>query len=395
MNNAVLCGHTGSLNRGCEAIIKSTAKILGRYGVKTVLATFEKEDDFNSGVSEFDEVISYSNLKDSNILEYVFAGISSKCFNYKRPLHYLIQRNVWKAIEKNIAVNVGGDTYCYDKPYISMFLNAHAKKNNIPCVLWGCSIEKDVIDDEIFRDLETYTMIFPRETLTYDNLVQVGIQTEKLYLMADPAFTLDTQEVQLPANFMRNNMLGVNLSPIVMNSARNKDLAMQSCCEIIDYAIKNTTMNIALIPHVYTENTEDILPLRQLFLRYKHTNRVVLFSEYYNCKQLKYIISQCRFLVAARTHATIAGYSSCIPTLAIGYSIKSKGIANDIFGKHDGYVCSVQDLKDKGELLAAFRSIEKEEIHIKTLLEKTMPSYIERAWQAGSEINKLIGGFNV
>ena len=38
----------------------------------------------------------------------------------------------------------------------------------------------------------------------------------------------------------------------------------------------------------------------------------------------------------ARTHATIAALSSCIPTLSFAYSIKAKGINRDIFG-HEGY----------------------------------------------------------
>ena len=54
--------------------------------------------------------------------------------------------------------------------------------------------------------------------------------------------------------------------------------------------------------------------------------------------ELKGFIARCRFFVGARTHATIAAYSSCIPTFSVGYSIKAKGIAQDIFGTYKNYV---------------------------------------------------------
>ncbi|MFR4670990.1 MAG: hypothetical protein ACLT69_14285 [Intestinibacter bartlettii] len=56
---------------------------------------------------------------------------------------------------------------------------------------------------------------------------------------------------------------------------------------------------------------------------------------------IKGYISRCR-LYRARTHATIAAYSTCVPTLVIGYSVKAKGIAKDIFGTYENYVLPVQ-----------------------------------------------------
>ena len=61
-----------------------------------------------------------------------------------------------------------------------------------------------------------------------------------------------------------------------------------------------------------------------------------------NCMEIKGIISKCRFFIGARTHSTIAAYSTCVPTLAVGYSIKARGIARDIFGTEDNYVVPVQ-----------------------------------------------------
>lgn len=44
-----------------------------------------------------------------------------------------------------------------------------------------------------------------------------------------------------------------------------------------------------------------------------------------SCGDLKGYISRCRFLVAARTHASIAAYSTGVPALVAGYSVKARG----------------------------------------------------------------------
>ncbi|MDO5124498.1 MAG: polysaccharide pyruvyl transferase family protein, partial [Eubacteriales bacterium] len=85
----------------------------------------------------------------------------------------------------------------------------------------------------------------------------------------------------------------------------------------------------------------DLKPLESLFSIYKDSGRVVLIKDH-NCEELKGYISRCRFFVGARTHATIAAYSTCVPTLVVGYSIKSKGIAKDLFGTFEKYVVPVQ-----------------------------------------------------
>jgi colanic acid/amylovoran biosynthesis protein len=54
-----------------------------------------------------------------------------------------------------------------------------------------------------------------------------------------------------------------------------------------------------------------------------------------NASQLKQVISQLRFFIGARTHATIAALSSGVPTVSIAYSVKAKGINKDIFGNED------------------------------------------------------------
>ena len=101
------------------------------------------------------------------------------------------------------------------------------------------------------------------------------------------------------------------------------------------------------------------------------------------------MISKCRAFIGARTHATIAAYSTCVPTLVVGYSVKALGIARDLFGSEENYVIPVQTLQDSDALLRAYEWLMKEEDAIRGRLQEIMPEYCAKSAQAGEEIRKI------
>jgi len=91
-----------------------------------------------------------------------------------------------------------------------------------------------------------------------------------------------------------------------------------------------------------------------------------------NAIQYKGFIARMRFFIGARTHATIAAYSNCVPTLVLGYSIKSKGIAKDIFGE-EKLVLNIQEISDSTKLVAKFDEMVREENELIAILNKRIP----------------------
>ena len=106
--------------------------------------------------------------------------------------------------------------------------------------------------------------------------------------------------------------------------------------------------------------------------------------------ELKGFISRCRMFIGSRTHVTIAAYSTCVPTIAVGYSVKSKGIAKDIFGTYNNYVFPVQSLRNKHGLTKSFVWLMENEKHIRQHLHEVMPSYISKVWLARNLVHELI-----
>src|SRR5690606_14821725 len=105
--------------------------------------------------------------------------------------------------------------------------------------------------------------------------------------------------------------------------------------------------------HVVWTYNNDLETLNEIYQKFNDTGRVVLIGDH-NCMELKGFIARCRMFIGARTHATIAAYSSMVPTLVVGYSVKARGIAIDIFGTNENYVIPVQSLKEETDLTNAF-----------------------------------------
>ena len=100
-------------------------------------------------------------------------------------------------------------------------------------------------------------------------------------------------------------------------------------------------------------------------------------SDSYNYCQIRYIISNCEIFIGGRTHSVISAYSTCVPAIALGYSIKSTGIANDV-GMPLETVVNTTGCVDDSILLKAFLYLLENSKNIKNHMENFMPIYINR-----------------
>ncbi|MCI6715843.1 MAG: polysaccharide pyruvyl transferase family protein, partial [Lachnospiraceae bacterium] len=220
-----------------------------------------------------------------------------------------------------------------------------------------------------------------------DALKAAGVK-ENVKLYPDPAFSLQPEETELPEHFRPGNTIGINISPMIVRNESVEGITVGNYRKLMDHILKTTDCSIALIPHVMWNYNDDRLTLAELYEDYKDNDRVMLLPDM-GCQQVKYIISKCRAFIGARTHATIAAYSSCVPTLVVGYSVKARGIARDLFGTEEHYVLPVQTLSDPEELINTYDWMMEREDQIRDRLENIMPGYCERAGEAGEELRRL------
>ena len=380
MKKVILCGHTGSVNRGCEAILRSSATVLKKCGVNDISFTVY------STAGE-DDVIKETGMKPielpkKSFFRRAFGVIKRNTVGYSTKDFKFIYKNLVNTLdpENTLLFNVGGDTYCYETPYISYALNDLANEKQIPNVFWGCSVDETLLEkDHMIDDVNKYSAIFVRESLSKDVFDKCIKDKDKTYKVCDPAFHLEIKETELPKSFLVGNTLGLNISHLVFKDKNDpNDIMYKNIYNLIDYVLDETDMNVCLIPHVYNieNNSQDIEVLRNIYKKYEQDERVSLIDKELSCTELKYIISKCRFFIGSRTHATIAAYSTAVPCIAVSYSVKSRGIAIDLFGTEKGYAMPYKKIKGVNELLENFKNtLFDNEQQIKARYEEVLPSY--------------------
>ena len=349
--------------------------------------SLNKEEDKLYGLDKVvrlgDLRINYSKFN----IKRIIASLKIKLFKDGSYAEKIPFDHLFNQYGKNdVAISIGGDNYCYSGYDMYEVLNNEFNKNGTKTVLWGCSVEPKLIDEKMAEDLGRYSLITTRESISYGAVKKVNKNTK---LIPDPAFQLERIELPLPEGFELNNTIGINMSPMIMSYETSDGSAMKNYENLIQHIIETTDMQIALIPHVVWASNDDRKPLKVLYDKFKDTNRVIMLGDY-NCMELKGFISRCRIFIGARTHSTIAAYSTCVPTLVIGYSVKAKGIAKDIIGTYENYVLPVQSLSNKDDLINAFEWMKDNEDGIRKHLNEFMPRYKEKALQGKLEIEKLL-----
>lgn len=378
--------HGGSGNHGCEAIVNSTCHMLEELP-KLLVTNNEKEDKAYS-LSGLCEMLQERKI-DEHFLAHVWYYAWRALFHDPESFMRYRFRKVLGGNLAPLYLSVGGDMYCYENSKREAILaNRTFRRAGAETVLWGCSLEPGLLEDpEIVEDMKRYTLITPRESITMQALSDAGI-TRNVKYYPDPAFSLKPEEAPMPENFREGKTIGINLSPMILHYEKESGIALENYRKLVEHILRTSDNSVALIPHVVWKNNDDRKTLDELYRGYEENERVMLFQDR-NCGQLKYVISKCRAFIGARTHATIAAYSSFVPTLVVGYSVKALGIARDLFGSEENYVLPVQTLQEPDALIHAYEWLMGREEAIRARLEKIMPEYCAKAVQAGDEIRRL------
>lgn len=376
----VLYPHGGSGNHGCEAIVRSTYKITQ---ADVTLFSASPEEDKKVGLDAICNVqLDHCPISRFS-LQYLKAVFQAKVYGDQTAYDRIHFFPILKAAKTaDYMLSIGGDNYCYGVPRFIYLINKEIRKKGGKTILWGCSVEPDSIKGEMLEDLQGYTHIIARESITYQAMINKGLK--QAILIPDPAFQLNRIDLPLPENFIEGNTVGINVSPMIIGHESNQGVTLQNYIELINYIINQTDIQVALIPHVVWNHNDDRIPLNILYDRFKDTGRICMIEDH-TAEELKGFIARCRFLIAARTHASIAAYSEKVPTLVIGYSVKAKGIAQDLFGTYENYVLPVQSLKNKNDMIDAFKWLQNNESNIKKQLDTIIPNIKEQV----SSINRI------
>lgn len=385
MVRMMMFGHGGSLNRGCEAIVRSSTKIIKEKLNNSKIYLLSGRPDTDRIIPRLDEIYDGSpkQLKKYSH-EWFLSSFKVKLFKDESYALGKIEGNIIKHIkDMDICLSIGGDNYCYGEQPGFYEIDRRIKAQGKILVLWGCSIGEDDISERKIRDLQLFDLILARESVTYKVLKNKGLNNVKL--CADPAFTMEKEELELPEGWQEGNTIGLNFSPLVWKMNQGSRNAVK---DLILHIINTTDLTIALTPHVIEEGNNDYEILQKFYKEFKNTSRVIILPNNLNAIQYKGYITRMRFFIGARTHATIAAYSSNVPTMVLGYSVKSKGIAKDIFGE-EKLVLDLNELSNSDELINKFEEMVKEETKIRRMLQQSIPNIQKKSYKAVEYLSEL------
>jgi colanic acid/amylovoran biosynthesis protein len=382
--------HSGSLNRGCEALVRSATLIVKEKtdipDTQLYLSSFLQETDGH--LSDIEDIFDMNSQPIPKFsMDYLLSAVNLKLFKDENFAIRKANKTFLAQIPNmDVFLSIGGDAYCYGEQPIWYEINRQIKKAGKKIILWGCSIGAEDISEDKLADLRNYDLILARESITYEMLKSKGLDTVRL--VADGAFLMPKEELPLPAGWAEGNTVGLNFSPLVYK--KNKD-AKQAFSDLIKHILDTTDMTIAFTPHVTEDGNNDFEILNEFYQLHKDTGRVLILPDNLNAIQYKGYIARMRFFVGARTHATIAAYSNAVPTMVLGYSVKSKGIAKDLFGT-EKLVLSLKEISNSEILKQKFDEMVAEEHDIRRHLTEVLPKIRQMSAKAGTYLSELTSG---
>jgi len=402
----ILAGNGAYENRGCEAIVRGTVKILRHYFEDPsflCISHFNSDDQYKKQCNqEFDKSIIHKKTNrpqtKCDINWWMMRFVSA--INPRSNIYHHMYKEMLPYIGDSKAVlSIGGDNYSLDYGVPKLFteLDDIALKKEKPLIIWGASVgpfdkipkyEKYMMDH-----LQKVTAIFARESATIEYLTRNNL-CKNLYSISDPAFLLDPIKPSKEINIdIDEGAIGLNFSPLMAKYVTEGDIQewAKVAAKTVELISKKTSRKIYLIPHVTVPNSNDYIFMKEIL---KHINnrrdQIVLIPPKYNASETKWIISKMAIFAGARTHSTIASLSSCVPTLSFAYSIKAIGINKDIFG-HDLYCINPRDLNPEKVLEKIEYMLEKNK-EIRNHLHHKIPMVQKEALMAGKHLYEILEG---
>jgi len=402
----ILAGNGPYDNRGCEAIVRGTVKILRHYFVdpEFVLASqyktrmqyeFQDANEHDARISHYPVYITQ---------RFTLAWFKKHLRKHVYDVFHLPQSSLvtaeWGArITKCSAVlSVGGDNYSLDYGLPTMYidLDNYVMSKKKPIIIWGASVgpfnKFPVYEQSIVEHLKRVNGIFARESATVKYLDGEGV-TKNVYQVADPGFLMEaiqpseeTFKAEIP-----KGAIGINLSPLMARYVTNGDLRVwiQHAANIVKELSRKTKRPIYLIPHVTNPYSNDYELLKNILsLLCKTCERIELIPPNLTAAETKWVVSKMAVFAGARTHSTIAAISSGVPTLSFAYSIKAKGINEDIFG--DTRYCILPDKIIPQFIAERIDGLIRESDTIKYQLNAVLPGIKTSAMNAGKYLKEII-----
>jgi colanic acid/amylovoran biosynthesis protein len=140
-------------------------------------------------------------------------------------------------------------------------------------------------------------------------------------------------------------------------------------------------IQVLLVPHVQetSPGNDDVILCTELLrgLPAPAKEQTRLAAGDFTAAEYKAMIGRCELVIAERMHAALAGLSSCVATLAIGYSIKARGILLDLLDpqmvEEEGLLVPVEAFAEESMAIQRIERVLRSRDRITARLRERLP----------------------
>jgi len=346
-----ITSQSGSLNRGCEALIQSLL-----LGLKAQGLLEENEITLHTGDLPFDSWRFGDKLKCIASTNHILPGKFHTKHLWFNKMSYrgLIaaerlllkegstKRDFSTCADADLILFTGGDDLSMD--YGGFYKSAAWLNLGRPSFLCSLSIGPFPKREELYfkKSIKDTRFITVRESLSYNYMKELNLPCP-VEQTADVAFLLPTMKREETLDFAQRffnvnlegrKLAGLSASELITRYYKyGREDGVKQIARFVD-RLNADGYSVVLIPHVMEKKprSNDLIICGDILRQTKDARANILLSGLFSSIEVKSIIGLCDVLIGARTHATIASLSQGIPTVAIAYSRKAYGIIEDFYG---------------------------------------------------------------
>jgi colanic acid/amylovoran biosynthesis protein len=245
------------------------------------------------------------------------------------------------------------------------------------------------------------SVITVRERRSYEYVTrEAAIPSENVALAADPAFCLPPAPEERIAALGRSLGLEDGVPTVAIAPSQGittfsgADTAQHDAAweQVIRHVLDRLGAQVLLVPHVHDTrpHNDDRMIVSRLLERCGFAPRIRAALGELRAADFKGLIARSDMVVGERMHACIAGLSSGVATMAVGYSVKAEGIVTDVLGPDLARyaLLPVEQLVSGRESIAAIDALWQRRAECAAALRSNLPAVMR---MAASSFERILG----
>ena len=252
--------------------------------------------------------------------------------------------------------------------------------------------------------LNRVSLVTAREEITHAYLQDIGIDVPPRHLTADIAFLLEPAGPEKVSAILAAEgldgtdrpLVGVVISRLMGHrfSPSDPESFEDMMAAIADHMVERQGAFVVLAAHVTGpgKRRDDRLMAKAVYRKMRRRDHAGVIEKDYRPEELKGLFGRFELLLGQRMHANIASLSMGVPTLALGYSLKTRGIMRMV--GQEQWVCDITGLT-LSEVTARIDAIWGERERVREELKARMAAIRESARQNVDLTQRLIASEGV